>query len=67
MMNCYSTIVFFQSILKFTFFKKENGAIYLSSPREARAFDELRRYHTRPLRLKWALENVHFGKKFFWT
>ena len=34
----------------------------LSSPRGARAFDELRRYHTRPLRLNWGPENVHFGK-----
>ena len=44
----------------------------LSNPREARApagragraraFDELRRYHTRSLRLNWGSENVHFGK-----
>ena len=32
----------------------------LSSPRGARAFHELRRYHTRPLRLNWGPENVHF-------
>ena len=36
--------------------------IYLSSPRGARAFDELRRYHTRPLWLNWGPESVHFGK-----
>ena len=50
--------------------------IFLSSPREAqapagrprgaRAFHELRRYHTRPLRLNWGPENVHFGKRHFW-
>ena len=34
----------------------------LSSPREARAFNELRRYHTRPLQLNWGPENVHFRK-----
>ena len=48
----------------------------LSSPREARApagrprgtwaFDELRRYPTRPLRFNWGPENVHFGKVHFW-
>ena len=38
----------------------------LSSPRGARAFHELRRYHTRPLRLNWGPENVHFGKTQFW-
>ena len=37
----------------------------LSSPRGAWAFDELRRYHTRPLRLNWGPENVHFGKTLF--
>ena len=47
----------------------------LSNPREARApagragraraFDELRRYHTRSLRLNWGPENVHFGKMHF--
>ena len=35
-------------------------------PRGARAFHELRRYHTRPLRLNWGPENVHFGKTHFW-
>ena len=38
----------------------------LSSPREARAFHELRRYHTRPLQLNWRPENVHFVKRHFW-
>ena len=38
----------------------------LSSPRGALAFHELRRYHTRPLRLNWGPENVHFGKTHFW-
>ena len=38
---------------------------YLSSPRGAWAFDELRRYHTRPLRLNWGRENVYFGKNHF--
>ena len=38
----------------------------LSSPRGAWAFDEIRRYHTRPLRLNWGPENVHFGKTQFW-
>ena len=33
--------------------------------RGARAFHELRRYHTRPLRLNWGPENVHFGKMHF--
>ena len=37
----------------------------LSSPREARACHELRRYHTRPLRLNWGPENVHIGKTQF--
>ena len=31
----------------------------------AAAFHELRRYHTRPLRLSWSPENVHFGKRQF--
>ena len=40
--------------------------ILLHSPYQARkAFDELRRYHTRPIRLNWAPENVHFGKTYF--
>ena len=30
------------------------------------AFHELRRYHTRPLRLNWGPGNVHFGKRHFW-
>ena len=34
-------------------------------PRRAWAFDELRRYHTRPLRLNKGPENVHFGKTHF--
>ena len=34
-------------------------------PREAWASDELRRYHTRPLRLNYGPENVHFGKTLF--
>ena len=38
----------------------------LSSPREARSFHELRRYHTRPLRLNWGPKDVHFGKRHFW-
>ena len=38
---------------------------YLSSLRGVRAFHELRRYHTRPLRLNWGPENVHFGKTHF--
>merc|ERR1712127_1057863 len=38
----------------------------LLSPREARAFHELRRYHTRSLRLNWGPENVHFRKTQFW-
>ena len=32
----------------------------------ARAFNELRRYHTRPLQLDWGPENVHFRKTRFW-
>ena len=38
----------------------------LSRPRGAWAFHEFRRYHTRPLRLKWGPENVHFRKTHFW-
>ena len=39
--------------------------LVLSSPREAWAFYELKRYHTRPLRLNWGPENVHFkGPKY---
>ena len=43
--------------------------LYLSSLREAlaRAFHELERYHTRPFRLNWGPENVHFGKTHFWN
>ena len=37
----------------------------LSSPRGARAFHELRRYHTRPSRFNWGPKNVHFGKTHF--
>ena len=29
------------------------------------AFDELRRYHTRPSRFSWCPENVHLGEKHF--
>ena len=35
---------------------------YFSSPRKARAFNELRRYHTRPRWFNCGPENVHFGK-----
>ena len=35
---------------------------YLLSPRGVWAFDELKRYHTRP---SWGPENVHFGKTMF--
>ena len=35
-------------------------------PRGLLAFHELRRYHTRPLRLNWGPENVHLGKTHFW-
>ena len=37
----------------------------LSSPHGARAFHELRRYHTRPLQLNWGPKNVHFEKAHF--
>ena len=37
----------------------------LSSLRGAWAFDEIRRYHTRPLRFNWGPENVHFGETHF--
>ena len=37
----------------------------LSSPHGAWAFDELLRYHTRPLRFNWGHGNVHFGKMHF--
>ena len=40
-------------------------SVLLSSPHEAQAFDEIRRYHTRPLRTNWGPENVHFGKMQF--
>ena len=39
--------------------------IILSRPRGAWAFDELRRYHTRPSRFNWSPENVHFGNMHF--
>ena len=42
------------------------GVCGLSSPRFARAFHELRRYHTTPLRLHWGPENVPFRKRHFW-
>ena len=42
--------------------EKTITSIMLSSPRGARAFHELRRYHTRPLQLNWGPENVNFGK-----
>ena len=32
---------------------------------EARAFDELRRYHTRPSQFNWGPRNVNFGKTHF--
>ena len=35
-------------------------------PRGVWAFDELRRYHTRPLRLNWGPKNEHFGITHFW-
>ena len=37
-----------------------------SSPRGVQPFHELRIYHTRPLRLNWGPENVHFIKTHFW-
>ena len=40
------------------------SAIHLLSS-GARFFHESRRYHTRPLRLNWGPENVHFGKTHF--
>ena len=40
----------------------EEGHFFLSSPRGAGAFHELRRYDTRPLQLNWGPENVHFRK-----
>ena len=45
---------------------KDSMCLVLSSPREARAFHELKRYHTRLLRLNWGPENVHFKKTQFW-
>ena len=39
--------------------------MYLSSPNEARTFDELRKYQTRTHQFKWGHENVHFGKMHF--
>ena len=33
-----------------------------SSPHEARAFKELRRYHTRPSQFNWGPKNVDFGE-----
>ena len=44
----------------------KHSYIPLSSPRGARAFHVLRRYHNRPLQLNWGPENVHFGKTHFW-
>ena len=38
----------------------------LSSPSGVWGFDELRKYHTRPLRLNWGPKNVHFGNTHFW-
>ena len=37
----------------------------LSNPHGAWAFDEIRRYHTRPLQFNWCPENVQFGKMHF--
>ena len=37
----------------------------LSSPRGAWAFDELRKYNTRPLRFNWGPKHVNFGKTQF--
>ena len=37
----------------------------LSSPREARAFKELKRYHTRPNRFNGSPKKVYFGKTYF--
>ena len=39
--------------------------VYLSSRCEARAFNELRRYHTRHSWFNWGPKNVHFGKTHF--
>ena len=43
------------------------AVIQSGSSNQGRAgFDELKRYHTRPLRFNWGPENVHFGKTHFW-
>ena len=34
-------------------------------PSEARDFNKLRRYHTRPIQFKWGPKNLHFGKMHF--
>ena len=42
--------------------------VFLSSPAKLggpQAFDELRRYHTRPLQFNWGPKNVHFRKIHF--
>ena len=43
----------------------ENGGV-AGTFYQARANYELRRYHTRPLRINWGPENVHYGKTHFW-
>ena len=45
--------------LQITFFS------ILSSPRGAWAFEELSRYHTRPLRFNWDPENVQIWENAF--
>ena len=52
--------------LLFPFLSRSREAWALvGRPRRAWAFDELRRYHTRPLRFYWGPENVHFWKAHF--
>ena len=60
---CHTTkiFVFFSHVIfkkTWKFFIKPAGRL-----RGAQPFDELRRYHTRPLQLNWGPENVHFGKR----
>ena len=66
-----------QSSLATSAVSEDGGCLdlYLSSPRkarapaerasEARAFNELSRYHIRPSQFNRGLENVHFGKTHF--
>ena len=57
--NCYTFLcIFFSS----TIYNVETYDQFLLSPRGAWAFDELRRYHTRPLRFNCGSVNVHFEK-----